>query len=204
MIAVINYGMGNLASVVSAVEKTGFEAVVTNNISDLERADKLILPGVGAFGDAIKNLILLSLVGPLTRMVMEQGKPILGVCLGAQLLAGESYEFGHHKGLGWIKASVVKLETNGTGLRLPHVGWNDLRRIKESILFDGVQEEALFYYTHSFHIKPESRDIVIGTCEYGVEFAAAFQQANIYATQFHPEKSQLCGLKLLKNFLEKA
>jgi glutamine amidotransferase len=181
----------------------GYEPLISNRVEDLERADKLILPGVGAFGDGMANLYRLGLVEPLTRLV-TQHKPILGICLGAQLIARESYEFGHHRGLGWIEASVVKIDTNGQALRLPHVGWNDLYQVKDSLLFEDIPPEALFYYVHSFRIKCDSSDIVIGECEYGTRFTAAFQKGNIYGTQFHPEKSQLHGLNLLKNFLEKA
>ena len=204
MIVIVDYGLGNLRSVAGAVEKVGYQPLISNRIEDLEEADKLILPGVGAFGDGMANLHRLGLVEPLTKLVVKQGKPILGICLGAQLIAKESFEFGQHQGLGWIDASVIKFDTNGKSLRLPHVGWNDLIQVRDSFLFDEVPQKALVYYVHSFHIKCYSRDIVIGECEYGVNFTAAFQQVNIYGTQFHPEKSQLHGLNLLRNFLDKA
>ena len=129
---------------------------------------------------------------------------ILGICLGSQLLARVSYEFGTHPGLGWIEAEVVRLEPEDSSLRVPHVGWDDLVQVRESVLYDDVPQDALFYYVHSFHIKCDNQDIVIGMCDYGGDVTAAFQQGNIYGTQFHPEKSQRHGLTLLGNFLDKA
>lgn len=202
MIGIIDYGLGNLNSVAGAIEKLGYKAVITHNILELERADKLILPGVGAFADGMKNLKELKLVAPLTKLVLEKKKPILGICLGFQLMAKESFEFGHHQGLGWLDASVIKLEP-GEQLRVPHVGWNGLQQINKSILFESVHPEALFYYTHSFYVKMNTEKNVIGKCTYGAPFSAAAQQGNIYGTQFHPEKSQQFGLTLLQNFLER-
>lgn len=203
MIVIVNYGLGNLRSVAGAVEKVGYTPLISNELKDLEQAEKLILPGVGAFGDGMKNLRELGLVKPLTKLVVKEGKPILGICLGAQLFANESCEFGHHEGLGWVDASVIRLETNGSTLKVPHVGWDDLVQVRNSLLFDEVPQGALFYYVHSFHVKCTNEEIAIGQCEYGVTFTAAFQYRNIYGTQFHPEKSQRYGLQLLKNFLDR-
>jgi glutamine amidotransferase len=200
---IIDYGLGNLFSVKGAIEKLGFKAKISSNIKDFEKADKLILPGVGAFSDGMKNLKELGLIEPLTKLVMEKNKPILGICLGCQLMGKDSYEFGHHKGLGWIDGSVIKFELNDKELRIPHVGWDELIQCKDSILFKDIPQNALFYYTHSFHIRCNNKDDVIGECDYGGLFTSAFQHKNIYGTQFHPEKSQLHGLNLLKNFLEK-
>src|SRR3989338_3798730 len=197
MIVIIDYGLGNLKSVAAAVKRLGYEFSISNRAEDFQKADKLILPGVGAFGDGMRNLLNLNLIAPLTRIVLEQGKPILGICLGAQLMAKESVEFGHHQGLGWIDASVIKLETGDQRLRLPHVGWNNLLQVRRNILFEGIPNEALFYYVHSFYVQCRDFNIVIAECEYGEKFTAAFNRGNIYATQFHPEKSQLYGLRLL-------
>lgn len=202
MIVVVDYGLGNLRSVVGAVERLGYDVIISNRTEDLTAAEKLILPGVGAFGDGMSNLHRLGLVDQLTHLVLEQKKPILGICLGYQLMARESFEFGHHQGLGWIDARVVKFQVD-SALRLPHVGWNDLIQIRESPLFKDVPQDALFYYVHSYHLQCDREDIIIGECEYGIRFAAAIQYLNIYGTQFHPEKSQQHGLTLLKNFLEK-
>ena len=202
-IAIVNYGLGNLRSVFGAVEKLGHEAFITNDVSKLKEADRLILPGVGAFADGMKNLDNLGLIEPLTKMVLNEQKPILAICLGFQLLSNKSYEFGTHKGLGWIDAEVKKIDTKKLELRVPHVGWNDLLKVRDCILWDSIPEKALFYYVHSFHVKCASDDIVVGKCNYGIEFTAAIQQANIYGTQFHPEKSQYYGLEVLSNFIEK-
>ena len=203
-VAIVDYGLGNLRSVAGAVEKVGYEPVISNKAEDLERVDKLILPGVGAFGDGMANLHSLGLVESLTRLVIEEEKPILGICLGSQLLARESSEFGHHEGLGWIDASVTKIAAEDNGLRVPHVGWNQLVKTGDSVLFDGIGDDTLFYFVHSFVVNCQDTDLVIGECEYGARFTAAFQKGSIYATQFHPEKSQLDGLRLLKNFLDHA
>ncbi len=202
MIAVIDYGLGNLQSVAGAVEKLGFQVAVTSNPEELEKADKLILPGVGAFADGMKNLEKLGLIKVLNSLVLKQKKPILGICLGFQLMAKDSYEFGHHKGLGWFDASVIKLKP-GKDLRIPHVGWNGLEPAQPNVLFENIPREALFYYTHSFHVKLNQEDQVLGKCVYGIPFTAVAKKENIYGTQFHPEKSQQFGLKLLENFLKK-
>lgn len=204
MIVIIDYGLGNLRSVAGAVKRLGYEPFISNDPEVLHKAEKLILPGVGAFGDGMKNLQRLGLLDVLNHLVIKEKKPILGICLGLQLMAKESYEFGHHKGLGWIDASVVKLDAEKTGLRVPHVGWNDLMQCKGDILFESIENDALFYYVHSFYVRCDNRSIVIGECDYGCRFTAAFHQENIYATQFHPEKSQRQGLTLLGNFLGKA
>lgn len=203
MIVIIDYGLGNLHSVAGAVKRLGYEPLVSNKIEDMEKAEKLILPGVGAFADGMKNFDKLDMIEPLTRLVMKKKKPILGICLGFQLMSAESYEFGHHKGLGWIDGSVIKLKPKNKELRIPHVGWDDLIQIKNSPLFGGISKDALFYYVHSFHLDCRNKEVITGKCDYGMEFTAAIQQENIFGTQFHPEKSQLHGLTLLKNYLEK-
>ena len=142
------------------------------------------------------------LVDPLTELVRQQGKPLLGICLGSQLITDESDEFGTHSGLGWVPAHVRRFALTDTSLRVPHVGWNDLFRVGDSLLFEDLPEQPLFYYVHSHFIEARDTGIVIGECNYGGRFVGAFQHGNIYGTQFHPEKSQLDGLKLLKNFIE--
>lgn len=200
MIGIIDYGLGNLRSVSGAVKKVGFDTMISSRVDDLKAAEKLILPGVGAFGDGMRNLRERGLIEPLTDIVVGGKKPILGICLGAQLLAKSSEEFGYHEGFGWLDAQVVRLTPVG-GLSVPHVGWNDCRQVKSSALFEGVPLDALFYYVHSFHIVCNDPTLVIGECDYGMKVTAAVQSGNIYATQFHPEKSQKYGLQLLKNFL---
>ncbi|MFQ5763665.1 MAG: imidazole glycerol phosphate synthase subunit HisH [Rhodospirillales bacterium] len=204
MIGIIDYGLGNLTSVAGAVEKVGFEPVVSADAGVLSECEKLILPGVGAFGDGMRNLRDRDLVGPLTDLVTKAGRPILGICLGFQLLAKRSEEFGDHEGLGWIDARVAALKPDDTALRLPHVGWNELYQSADCVLFDDIPDESLFYYVHSYALEPENGALVAGECDYGGRFAAAVQSGSIFGTQFHPEKSQLHGLTLLRNFLEKS
>jgi glutamine amidotransferase len=202
MIGIVDYGLGNLRSVAGAVEKVGFEARVACDLETLTVADKLILPGVGAFGDGMANLSRRGLVGPLTEMVMERGKPLLGICLGSQLIAKRSEEFGAHEGLGWIDAEVLRLQPADPELRVPHVGWNEVRQVRPCPLFEGVPDASLFYFVHSYRLEAADPALVVGTCDYGGPVVAVVRRANVYATQFHPEKSQKAGLALLKNFLE--
>ena len=162
MIGIIDYGLGNLTSVAGAVEKVGFKPVVSSDAQVLGDCEKLILPGVGAFGDGMRNLRDRGLVEPLTRMTTKAGKPILGICLGFQLLARKSQEFGEHKGLGWIDAEVVPLDPADAKLRVPHVGWNELYQTRESVLFDDVPDEGLFYYVHSFQLRPAGPAVAYG------------------------------------------
>lgn len=199
-VVIVDYGLGNLRSVAGAVERLGYEYLVTSEPDGVARAEKLILPGVGAFGDGMLNLRQRGLVEPLNELVLGERKPILGLCLGAQLLARESQEFGHHDGLGWIDASIERIP-GGNGLRVPHVGWNELRQVRQSPLFRDIPEGALFYYVHSYHIVARDPEVVRGETDYGGRLVAVVEQGNIFGTQFHPEKSQLEGLKLLGNFL---
>jgi len=201
MIAVIDYGLGNIHSVLGALKKLEYEAILTNKLEEIEKADKLILPGVGAFADGMKNLESLDLIKILTKIVMKDKKPILGICLGFQLMAKESSEFGNHKGLGWIDASVKKLQPKNKE-RVPHVGWDDLQQTKSSPLYKDIPKDALFYYVHSFKMESNIKSDIIGECDYGGKFTAAVERENIFGTQFHPEKSQKDGLILLKNYLK--
>ena len=200
-VAVVDYGLGNLRSVAGAIERLGRQPVVTSNPTELERAERLILPGVGAFGDGMQNLRARGLVEPLSQLVLECHRPVLGICLGAQLMAGRSEEHGGHDGLGWIDASVLRLQPDDPSLRVPHVGWNELHQTADSVLFVGVPDRSLFYYVHSFHIAAHDTSLVRGICPYGGRLTAVFEHGNIFGTQFHPEKSQLHGLTLLGNFL---
>jgi glutamine amidotransferase len=204
MIAIVDYGLGNLASVAGAVEKLGFVPTITAEPSELASADKIILPGVGAFGDGMRKLRERGLARMLTHLVREERRPILGICLGFQLFAEESDEFGPSEGLGWLPARVRRLAPEDASLRIPHVGWNGLQQRCDSVLFTEVEPESLFYYVHSYVLDSRDPGVVIGTCEYGETFAAVVQSGNIYGAQFHPEKSQRAGLKLLENFLAHA
>ncbi len=203
MIGIIDYGLGNLTSVAGAVEKVGFEPVVTAELDELEKAEKLILPGVGAFGDGMRNLRERNLIRPLTEMVVRRGKPVLGICLGFQLIAQSSEEFGLHDGLGWISGRVVRMAPGDDTLRVPHVGWNELFQVRDCVLFEDVPPDALFYHVHSFRLAADDPEIVVGESDYGGRFTSVVQRRNVFATQFHPEKSQRHGLTLLRNFLER-
>lgn len=202
-VGVVDYGVGNLRSVAGAIERLGHEALVSARADELARASKLILPGVGAFGDGMRNLRERGLVEALERLVREEGRPILGICLGAHLFAREGHEFGRHAGLGWIDADVVPIAPADPALRIPHVGWNDLHQVRESALFAEVPGDALFYYVHSYRLVVRAAAAVTGECEYGERFPASFEHGRVYGTQFHPEKSQRHGLTLLRNFLER-
>ena len=205
MIAIIDYGMGNLRSVQKGLEKIGAEAFVTNDPKTLYEADRVVLPGVGAFRDCIKNLEQGGFVEPILRVIAD-GRPFLGICLGLQLLFSESEEFGLHKGLGVIPGRVVRFPDGmcigGDKLPVPHMGWNQILIQKNSPVFDGIADNTNFYFVHSYYVKPDEPSVVAATCNYGIEFCAARQRDNVMATQFHPEKSQAVGLKMLKNFAE--
>ncbi len=199
-VVIIDYGLGNVRSVRGAVERLGYEAVVSSAPEEMRTSDALILPGVGAFGDGMRKLRERGLIDPLRQMVLDDHKAILGICLGAQLMANGSCEFGQHEGLKWIDAAVERLPTDG--LPLPHVGWNDLDIVKGSEQFRDMSDSPLVYYVHSFHIRCRDEALVTARCDYGVQFTASFQRDNIFGSQFHPEKSQAEGLVFLSNFLE--
>ena len=201
MIGIVDYGLGNLRSVAGAVERLGAEALVTSEPRQLASCEKLMLPGVGAFGDGMANLRRRGLIQALNDLVISDGKPILGICLGAQLMANESEEFGEHCGLGWFDARIIRLSSDDPSIRIPHVGWDDIELVRESPLFSGLTGEPLFYYVHSYCIAPATTDVVDGECTYGQRFAAALHRDNIFAVQFHPEKSQRQGIAVIANFL---
>lgn len=203
MIAIVDYGMGNLHSVRHALEHVGAEVLVTSRAEDLERAERIVLPGVGAFGECMRNLHATGLVETLEEQVRAEGKPFLGICLGMQALAEEGLELGHHKGLGWLRGVVEPLPVAGTGLKLPHVGWNEVRPSSTGApLFRGLRKDASFYFVHSYRLRPSDPAVTAATCDYGGAFTAAVLDRNVFATQFHPEKSQQDGLRLLANFLD--
>lgn len=196
---IVDYGMGNIGSVSNALDLLGGHYLVSNRRQDLAGADAIILPGVGAFGAAMANLRALDLVGALSDQVIGLRKPFLGICLGMQLLAKDSFENGFSTGLGWLDAHVLAMQPGGE-LRVPHVGWNNVTRPLAHPLFERIDGDAHFYFDHSFHLECGD-DAVIASCDYGDRYVAAVQKDNVLAVQFHPEKSQRNGLKLLRNFL---
>jgi glutamine amidotransferase len=201
MICIIDYGMGNLLSVRHAVESLGATVKICNNPEELGEAERLILPGVGAFRDCIGNLRSRGFADVLTHLVLERRKPILGICLGMQVMASTGFEGGEYSGLGWLAAEVVRLQPNPPALRIPHIGWNDVESRPGSPLFKGLPPTPCFYFVHSYHMKCRNPEEVDATCDYGGVFTCAVRKGNIFATQFHPEKSQDHGLKFLENFL---
>lgn len=200
-VAIIDYGVGNLDSVARAVEEVGATALRTDDTRDLRSATHIILPGVGAFGDAIANLQRGEWVDALEEQVLHLGIPLLGVCLGMQLLARESFEGGTYAGLGWIDAEVRRFESEDPGVRVPHVGWNNVYPLRESPLFNGIESGRDFYFVHSLHVVCADPSDVLATTPHAGDFVSVIQHENIYGAQFHPEKSQAVGLRLLANFL---
>lgn len=201
MILVIDYGMGNIGSIANMIKKAGGEALVSGDPKDLERAGKIILPGVGAFDHGVRNLKERGLWDPLTKRAMEDKVPVLGVCLGMQLFTRSSEE-GTLPGLGWLRAKTIRFP-GSIGLKIPHMGWNNVALRKSSPLFEEMYEEPMFYFVHSYHVACEEPSDVLAVTEYGYEFPSCLQRENLYATQFHPEKSHKYGLRLIKNFIER-
>ncbi|GLI38426.1 imidazole glycerol phosphate synthase subunit HisH [Geobacter hydrogenophilus] len=204
-IAIIDYGMGNLRSVQKGFEKVGFEAVVTADPKVVLEAEKVVLPGVGAFRDCMRNLEQGGFVEPILKVIRD-GRPFLGICVGMQLLFTDSVEFGLYQGLNVIPGHVLRfpegMREGGEELKVPHMGWNQLSIKRRPPAFAEVEDGANVYFVHSFYAKPDDEGVVAATSGYGIEFCAALWKDNIVATQFHPEKSQAVGLSILKNFGE--
>jgi len=206
MINIIDYEMGNLRSVEKAFESLGFAVRISADPNDIKTADKVVLPGVGAFRDCINNLRSGGFVDPLLKHIAA-GKLMLGICVGMQMLFDVSEEFGHHQGLGLIPGKVVRFPAgmveNGERLKVPHMGWNNISIKQQSPLFKGIEDESFVYFVHSYYCAAEKRDDISASCRYGeVEFCASIWRDNIMATQFHPEKSQSVGLNIFRNFGE--
>lgn len=202
MIVVVDYGMGNLKSVKKAFEKVGGDVVVSGEAGDIENARGIVLPGVGAFRDCILNLERKNLIDAVIRSI-ESGKPYLGICLGLQVLFTESEEFGFTQGFDILSGSVVRFDFQGlSGMKIPHMGWNTIKIQKESPILKDVPDESYLYFVHSYYVKPVDGSIVSTTTDYGSEFVSSIWKDNIMATQFHPEKSQVLGLRILKNFVD--
>ncbi|MEX0867670.1 MAG: imidazole glycerol phosphate synthase subunit HisH [Pirellulales bacterium] len=200
MIAIIDYQMGNLRSVQKGFEKVGREAVITSDPAVLADAAKIVLPGVGAFEDAIRELRERKLIDPIYAAV-DSGKPFLGICLGLQLLFDRSYEHGEHEGLGILSGEVVPFELPQE-LKVPHMGWNQLVMRHKPPLLEGLDDGVYCYFVHSYYVKPSDADVIATETNYGHDFCSMIWRDNLYATQFHPEKSQRDGLRILQNFAE--
>jgi glutamine amidotransferase len=200
MISIIDYGMGNLRSVQKAFEKVGHQAIITSDPAQVAAADKVVLPGVGAFEDAIGELRRKELVKPVLQAI-DSGKPFLGICLGLQMLFDVGYENGRHEGLGVLRGEVVKFDLPNE-FAVPHMGWNQLNIRRPAPILNGVAEGTYAYFVHSYYVVPADASIIATETDYGGPFCSMVWRDNIFAAQFHPEKSQTDGLKILKNFAE--
>lgn len=205
MITVVDYGMGNLGSIMNMLRKIGVPARLSSSPGEIGNADKLILPGVGSFDAGMRNLADRGLVDPLAEKAVARGAPVLGICLGMQLMAKRSEE-GTLPGLGWIDAEVVRFRPplEGERLKVPHMGWNTVAAGKNCPLFRGSGPELRYYFVHSYHVVCGDPSDIAGTSRHGTEFVSAFHRGNLYGVQFHPEKSHKFGMGLLRNFAEVA
>lgn len=202
MITIIDYNAGNIVSVKNMLNRLGFESIVSSDVNDIASAEKLILPGVGHFDHGMKNLRNSGLVSTLNERVLDKKVPILGICLGVQLFTTGSEE-GTLPGLSWFaSAKTVKFAVSGEELKIPHMGWADVQREKESRLFTGMDKEQRFYFVHSYHLECSNKADVLASAKHGIKFAAALEHKNIVGVQFHPEKSHKFGMQLLRNFIE--
>lgn len=202
MITIIDYGAGNLQSIYNAFEALGEKTAIVREPSKLREAKAIVLPGVGAFGDGINNLEKLGFINALNEEIIDNKKPYLGICLGMQFLSEKSFEHGEHKGFGWINGVVKKIEPAEKQFKVPHMGWNDVKILKRNVLFTGLDENPVFYFVHSYFFDVKEENAISSTCWHGEMINASLEKDNIFAVQFHPEKSQTAGLKLLKNFID--
>ncbi len=200
IITIIDYGVGNLASVKNMLKKAGFESVLASDNSSIENADKIILPGIGAFDHCMQRFNASGLRSLVTRKVIEEKVPLLGICVGLQMLM-ENSEEGSEPGLGWIAGKTVKFKKEKLGdLKIPHMGWTDVEIVKSSELTKDLGNEPRFYFVHSFYVQPDNKEDELLRANYGYDFTAAVSRDNIYGVQFHPEKSHKYGMKVLENF----
>jgi imidazole glycerol-phosphate synthase subunit HisH len=200
MIAIINYGLGNLTSILNMCKRLGIDAIITSDPVELRKADKLILPGVGHFKKGMDNLKTSGLQDLLNELVLKEHKPILGICLGAQLMTMHSEE-GDVDGLQWVNADTLRFTTERLNrLKVPHMGWSDITLQDNNPLWEGLPAEPRFYHVHTYHFAFHDPSAISATANYGYEFVCAFHHSNIYGTQFHPEKSHKFGMKVLENF----
>jgi len=196
MIAIIDYGAGNLQSVKNALDYLKVDSIITSNARDIIKAKKVIFPGVGSFGDGIRALYELDLVDPIMK-VIEDNKPFLGICLGMEVLFEKSEESPGVEGLGIFGGRVKKFKGS---LKIPHIGWNQIKIQKESAILEGIPDNSFFYFVHSYYAEPKDKEIALTKTDYGGEFVSAVEKGNIFALQFHPERSGDIGLSILKNF----
>ncbi|MGI9470618.1 MAG: imidazole glycerol phosphate synthase subunit HisH [Rubripirellula sp.] len=198
MITIVDYQMGNLRSVQKGIERVGGEARISSDPHEIASAEKLVLPGVGAFGDAMAEIRRRDLAAPIIDFI-NSGRPFLGICLGLQLLFERGYEHGEHEGLGVLEGEVVRFDLPAN-FKVPHMGWNTVRKRRAAPILAEVEEDTHFYFVHSYYVKPADPSVVALECDYGGDFCAMVWRDNLFATQFHPEKSQTDGLRLLNAF----
>jgi len=202
MIVIIDYGMGNLHSVFKSFKRIGVDVLISSDIKEIENASKIVLPGVGHFASGVANLKTRGLWDLVNKVVLKDKKPILGICLGMQLMSAHSEE-GDCKGFGWFDAEVLRFRVSDPiQCKVPHTGWNTLKHVKESPLLRGINEKSEFYFVHSYHFRSNQEREILTTTEYDYTFTSSVAKENIFGVQFHPEKSHDAGLQMLKNFVE--
>jgi glutamine amidotransferase len=200
MIVIVNYGVGNLGSVQNMIKKAGFESVLASDISVVQKADRIILPGIGAFDHCMRKFNASGLRPVVEQKVIQDKVPLLGICVGLQMLM-ENSEEGTEPGLGWIEGKTIRFKKENLGdLKIPHMGWTDVKRSKTSSLTNDLGEQPRFYFVHSYHVSPENPEDELLSAHYGYDFTAAVNRNNIFGVQFHPEKSHKYGMKILENF----
>ena len=200
MITIIDYGVGNIGSIANMIKKVGGKSLITSDLQEIKKAKKLILPGVGSFDNGIKRLKELGFIDTLNKKVLKEKTPIMGICLGMQLMTKSSQE-GELDGLSWIDADTMRFKSDT--LKIPHMGWNIISHQKESALFDETTQEKRFYFVHSYYVSCKREEDILTTTPYGHDFVSSFEKENIIGVQFHPEKSHKFGMSLFKNFVEK-
>lgn len=200
MITIIDYGMGNLGSIANMIKKVGHKSIITSDLEEIKKAKKLILPGVGSFDNGMRNLENYGILKVLNQKVLEEKTPILGICLGMQLMTKNSEE-GRLNGLGWIDALTKKFVSDT--LKVPHMGWNMIKHQKSSILFNELETEKRFYFVHSYYVECNCKSDILTTTNYGHDIVSAFERENIIGVQFHPEKSHKFGMSMIKSFIER-
>ena len=204
MILIVDYDMGNLRSIQNKLNKIGIDSIISSDPKEILKANKLILPGVGHFAAVMTNLKKMGLINVLKKKVIKEKTPILGICLGMQLFTEYSEE-GNVPGLGWIKAQTKKFnfKEDNNNLRIPHVGWNNINITKKSLILNDFNNESRFYFTHSYHVVPNDNNLILTTTNYGYDFVSSIEHKNIVGVQFHPEKSHIKGLNIIKNFVQR-
>ena len=200
MIAVVDYGLGNIRSVSSALKEAGADVTIVNSGTGISKADAIVVPGVGAFAKAMANIEAMGLYEPIEKW-LESGRPYLGICLGMQVLFSESHEHGVTPGFDRIRGKVIRFNDD---VKIPHMGWNQVASRENSAMFEGIKSDSFFYFDHSYYTEPEDHNAAAGQTQYGAEFISAVADGNIWGVQFHPEKSSSTGLKLLENFIKNA